>query len=57
MFDLKINKVFRDPNTLVDIYVVSIQFDDKFFNLNLTKDEIEKLTQRLKSIIDNNELE
>lgn len=57
MFDLKINKVFRDPNTLVDIYVVSIQFDDKFFNLNLTKDEIEKLTQRLKSIIDNNELD
>jgi hypothetical protein len=57
MFDLKINKVFKDPDTLLDIYVVSLQFGDKYYNLNLTKEEIQKLTNRLKSIIENNELD
>jgi hypothetical protein len=57
MFDLKINKVFRDPNTLLDVYVVSIQFGEKYFNLTLTKDEIEKLSNRLRSILENNEID
>ncbi len=57
MFDVKINKVFMDPNTMLDVYVLSIQFDDKFYNLNLTKEELDKLCIRLKSIYDNNEIE
>ncbi len=57
MFDLKINKVFKDTDTLLDVYVVSLQFGDKYYNLNLTKEEIQKLTNRLKSIIENNELD
>ena len=57
MFDVKINKVFKDPNTMLDVYVLSIQFGDKYYNLTLNKEELDKLCIRLKSMYDNNEIE
>lgn len=56
MFDIKINKVFIDPRTGQDMYVLSIQLGDVYYNLNVTKEQFEKITNRLKSILDNNEL-
>lgn len=56
MFDIKINKVFVDPKTGQDMYVLSIQLDDVYYNLNVTKEQFEKIATRLKSIVDNNEL-
>ena len=57
MFDVKINKVFKDPDTMLDIYVLSIQFDSKYYNMTLTKEEFDKLCIRLKSMQDNNEVQ
>lgn len=56
MFDIKINKLFVDPKTGKDMYVLSIQLDDVYYNLNVTKEQFEKIAIRLKSIYDNNEL-
>jgi hypothetical protein len=56
MFDIKINKVFVDPRTGLDMYVLSIQLGDVYYNLNVTKEQFEKIAIRLKSIYDNNEL-
>ena len=56
MFDIKINKVFVDPRNGQDVYVLSIQLGDIYYNLNVTKEQFEKITIRLKSILDNNEL-
>ena len=56
MFDIKINKVFVDPRTGQDVYVLSIQLGELYYNLNVTKEQFEKITNRLKSILDNNEL-
>lgn len=56
MFDVKINKVFVDPRTGQDMYVLSIQLGDIYYNLNVTKEQFEKIASRLKSISDNNEL-
>jgi hypothetical protein len=56
MFDIKINKVFSDPNTGEDVYVLSIQLGSVYYNLNVTKAQFEKIANRLKSISDNNEL-
>lgn len=57
MFDVKVNKVFKDSKTGKDIYVLSIQLDDFYYNLNLTKEQFGKLAIRLNSIHDNNELD
>jgi hypothetical protein len=56
MFDIKINKVFIDPKNGQDVYTISIQLDSVYYNLNVTRDQFEKITLRLKSIYDNNEL-
>lgn len=56
MFDIKINKVFVDPRTGQDVYVLSIQLGELYYNLNVTKEQFEKITNRLKSILDNDEL-
>jgi hypothetical protein len=56
MFDIKINKVFVDTRTGLDMYVLSIQMGDVYYNLNVTKEQFEKIAIRLKSIYDNNEL-
>lgn len=56
MFDLKINKVFKNDK-LEDIYVVSIKLDnDRYYNLTLTKKEFYNISDRMKSIKENNEL-
>jgi hypothetical protein len=56
MFDLKINKVFKNDK-LEDMYVVSIQLDDdRYYNLTLTKKEFHKISDRMKSIKENNEI-
>lgn len=56
MFDIKINKVFVDPRTGLDMYVLSIQLGDVYYNLNVTKEQFEKIVIRLKSMYENNEL-
>jgi hypothetical protein len=38
------------------MYVLSIQLGDVYHNLNVTKEQFEKIANRLKSISDNNEL-
>ena len=45
MFDIKINKVFVDPRTGQDMYVLSIQLGDVYYNLNVTKEQFEKITR------------
>ena len=49
MFDIKINKQFIDSDSN-EIYVVSMQFGNKFYNLNLTMEEFKKMCDRLISI-------
>jgi hypothetical protein len=56
MFDIKINKVFVDPRTGLDMYVLSIQLGDIYYNLNVTKEQFEKIVIRLRSMYENNEL-
>ena len=56
MFDIKNNKVFVDPRTGLDMYVLSIQLGDIYYNLNVTKEQFEKIVIRLKSMYENNEL-
>jgi hypothetical protein len=56
MFDIKINKVFVDPRTGLDMYVLSIQLGDVYYNLNVTKEQFEKISIRLSSMLENNEL-
>jgi hypothetical protein len=56
MFDLKVNKVFKNDK-LEDMYVVSIMLDDdRYYNLTLSKKEFNKVSDRMKSIKENNEL-
>ena len=49
MFEIKINKQFIDLDGN-EIYVVSMQFGNKFYKLNLTKVEFKKMCDRLISI-------
>lgn len=56
MFDIKINKTFVDQRTGQDVYVLSIQLGEVYYNLNVTKEQFEKIAIRLKSIYDNNEI-
>lgn len=53
MFEVVLNKVFRDTNTNKDVYVLSIQMGSKFYNLNVTKEEFLQLTASLIAIRDN----
>lgn len=52
MVDVKFSKLFKDAN-MNDVYVVSIKVGEKYFNLNLTKEEFDKVYQRLQSIYEN----
>lgn len=56
MIDIKINKTFTDPNTRKDIYILSIQIDDRYYNIPVTKDEFDGICIRLKSIYDNTDI-
>lgn len=53
MIDIKITKLFFDPNKLQDIYMLSFQIDGEYYNIPLTKDQFDKVYVRLKSIYDN----
>jgi hypothetical protein len=53
MFELKVNKVFKN-NAGEDIYVISIKLSkDSYYNLNVTKSEIKNIYTRLKSTYEN----
>lgn len=40
MFDLKVIKVFKDTNTLEDVYVIAIKLSNtRYYNLTVTKTE------------------
>jgi hypothetical protein len=56
MIDVKLIKVFKRENDGEDIYVLSIKLDDnRYYNLNVTKSEFEKIHHRIESIYDNDE--
>ena len=56
MFDLKVNKVFKNEK-LEDMYVVSICLEgDRYYNLTVSKAEFNRISDRMKSIKENNEL-
>lgn len=56
MFDITIFKAFKDKNTSEDIFTVSIQLDERFYNLNVTEKEFDQILNRLNSIRENNDL-
>jgi hypothetical protein len=53
MFEVVLNKIFRDSDSNKDIYVLSIQMGPKYYNLNVTKEEFLQLTGAMVSIRDN----
>lgn len=56
MFEVVLNKVFKDTDTNQDIYCVSIKIKNNFYTLYVTKEEFDKLTATFVSIRDNGEL-
>lgn len=57
MTDIKITKLFRDPNTGTDIYILSIQMGTEYYNIPVTKKQFEDIFFKLRGIYDNIELE
>jgi hypothetical protein len=57
MTDIKITKLFRDPNTGTDIYILSIQLGTEYYNIPVTKNQFEDIFFKLRGIYDNIELE
>jgi hypothetical protein len=57
MTDIKITKLFRDPNTGTDIYILSIQLGTEYYNIPVTKSQFEDIFFKLRGIYDNIELE
>jgi hypothetical protein len=56
MIDLKLIKSFKRENDGEDIYTLSIKLDDsRYYNLNITKSEFEKIHYRIESIYNNDE--
>lgn len=56
MIDVKLIKVFKRETDNEDVYVLSIKLDEnRYYNLNVTKDEFEKIHNRISSIYDNDE--
>jgi hypothetical protein len=53
MFEVVLNKIFKDPENNKDVYVLSIQMGSKYYNLNVTKEEFLHLTSSMVSIRDN----
>lgn len=56
MVDIKINKVFVDPNTGEDLYVLSMLMSGKVQCITVTKKDFEHLFIKLRSIYDNSEM-
>jgi hypothetical protein len=57
MTDIKITKLFKDPNTGTDIYILSIQLGSEYHNIPVTKTQFEEIFFKLRGIYDNIELE
>lgn len=56
MTDVKLIKVFKRENDGEDIYILSIKLDDnRYYNLNVTKSEFEKIYHNIGSIYNNDE--
>jgi hypothetical protein len=56
MIDVKLVKMFKRENDGQDIYVLSIKLDDeRYYNLNVTKSEFEKIHNFIGSIYDNDD--
>jgi hypothetical protein len=54
MIDVKLIKVFKRENDGEDVYVLSIKLDEnRYYNLNVTKSEFEKIYYRIESIYNN----
>ena len=43
MTDIKITKLFKDPNTGTDIYILSIQMESEYYNIPVTKIQFEEI--------------
>lgn len=56
MTDIKITKLFKDPNTGTDIYILSIQMGTEYYNIPVTKTQFEEIFYKMRSIFDNVEL-
>jgi hypothetical protein len=57
MIDVKIVKQFKDPDTWVDIYILSIQIDKNYYSMPVNKDQFQIIYQKLRSIQNNDPLE
>lgn len=57
MTDVKITKLFKDLDTGEDIYILSIQMDNQYFNIPLNKKQFSEIFYKIRSIHDNTELE
>jgi hypothetical protein len=56
MMEVKLVKMFKRQSDGEDIYVLSIKLDDsRYYNINITKAEFEKIHHRIESIYDNDE--
>ena len=53
MNEVVLNKMFKDPNTGKDVYVLSIQKGDQYHHLSFTKEEYENFFYRVTSIYKN----
>jgi len=57
MIDTKLTKLFKDPNTGADIYILSIQIEDQYYNIPVTKTQFDDLFLKLRAVYNNSELE
>ena len=57
MIDVKIVKQFKDLDTGVDIYILSIQIDKNYYSMPVSKDQFQIIYQKLRSIQNNDPLE
>lgn len=57
MTDIKITKLFKDPNTGTDIFILSIQLGTEYYNIPVTKSQFEEIFLKLRGIYNNIELE
>jgi hypothetical protein len=54
--EVKLVKMFKRQSDSEDIYVLSIKLDDnRYYNINVTKAEFEKIHHRIESIYNNDE--
>ncbi len=56
MTDIKVTKLFKDPNTGTDIYILSIQMGTEYYNIPVTKIQFEEIFYKMRAIFDNVEL-